>query len=76
MYIVEKEDYRVPVFSWCPNIEEEAQTQVDHLAMLPFVKHVAVMSDAHTGYGMPIGGVIGCDRVVIPNAVGVNNRLP
>ena len=30
------------------------------------------MPDCHTGYGMPIGGVIGCLNGVIPNAVGVD----
>ena len=30
------------------------------------------MPDAHLGYGMPIGGVLACDGVVIPNAVGVD----
>ena len=30
------------------------------------------MPDSHQGYGMPIGGVIATDGVVIPNAVGVD----
>lgn len=29
------------------------------------------MPDTHAGKGMPIGGVIACENVVIPNAVGV-----
>jgi tRNA-splicing ligase RtcB len=33
---------------------------------------VAVMPDAHQGYGMPIGGVMATSEVVIPNAVGVD----
>jgi tRNA-splicing ligase RtcB len=71
--IFKKETYRVPVFSWCPDLELGARTQVDNLAQLPFAfDHVAVMSDAHQGFGMPIGGVIALDNVVIPNAVGVD----
>ena len=30
------------------------------------------MPDSHQGYGMPIGGVIAADGVIIPNAVGVD----
>jgi tRNA-splicing ligase RtcB len=30
------------------------------------------MPDAHQGYGMPIGGVLATDNVIIPNAVGVD----
>ena len=30
------------------------------------------MPDAHTGYGMPIGGVLFADRAVVPYAIGVD----
>jgi len=33
---------------------------------------VALMPDCHSGYGMPIGGVIATKGVIIPNAVGVD----
>lgn len=47
--------------------------QVRNLANLPFAaKWVAIMADTHLGYGMPIGGVLATERVVIPNAVGVD----
>lgn len=47
--------------------------QADNLARLPFViSHVALMPDAHQGYGMPIGGVLFADRVVVPYAIGVD----
>lgn len=73
MRAIKKDDYFVPVLSWCPEIEAGAQDQIDNLARLPFVRHHAsIMPDCHSGYGMPIGGVIACDRVVIPNAVGVD----
>ena len=36
------------------------------------VHHVALMSDAHQGYGMPIGGVVAAKGAVIPAAVGVD----
>ena len=50
-----------------------ALEQATNLANLPFVfKHIAIMPDAHQGYGMPIGGVMATKDVVIPNAVGVD----
>lgn len=65
--------FRVPVKMWLEDIEGGALEQALHLSMLPFVhKHVAIMPDAHQGYGMPIGGVIACNDVIIPNAVGVD----
>ena len=71
---VKKEDkYKVPIKSWCSNIEELAMKQAEDLAMHPVVfHHVSLMPDCHPGYGMPIGGVIGADNAVIPNAVGVD----
>ncbi len=64
---------RVPVKSWCKEIEEAAMTQAFDLARHPAVfHHVSLMPDCHPGYGMPIGGVIACKDVVIPNAVGVD----
>lgn len=73
MDVIKKENYKVPVLSWCPDIEDSAMEQVDNLAELPFVEdYVALMPDAHAGYGMPIGGVIACNNVIIPNAVGVD----
>ena len=60
------------IFSWCPTIEESALEQMETLARLPFIKYACLMPDAHFGMQMPIGGVIACDNVVIPNAVGVD----
>ncbi len=58
---------------WLDDMDSGALAQVKNLANLPFVfKHVAVMPDAHQGYGMPIGGVMASEEMVIPNAVGVD----
>lgn len=73
MIVYKGDGYRVPVKSWCLDMEDGAMTQVDHLAQLPFVyHHVAIMPDCHQGYGMPIGGVLATNGVVIPNAVGLD----
>ncbi len=72
----EKDEMKVPIKVWTENIEaieEKCMEQAIHLANLPFVyKWVSLMPDTHTGKGMPIGAVIACDGVVIPNAVGVD----
>ena len=68
---LEMVDLRVPIKSWCYNIEMSAMIQAANLANLPFAyRHLALMPDCHTGYGMPIGGVLATDGVVIPNCVG------
>ena len=64
---------RVPIKLWLEDIEAGALQQATNLANLPFAfKHIAVMSDAHSGFGMPIGGVLATNQVIIPNAVGVD----
>lgn len=62
-----------PIKLWLDDIEDGTLAQARNLANLPFIfKHVAVMPDAHLGYGMPIGGVMASEEMVIPNAVGVD----
>lgn len=62
-----------PIKMWLDDLEPGAMKQAENLANLPFLhKHVAIMPDAHQGYGMPIGGVIATKGVIIPNAVGVD----
>ena len=44
--------YAMPVKSWCENCEEGAVKQAVNLAHHPaLVHHVALMPDAHQGYG-------------------------
>ena len=65
--------YAMPVKSWCENCEDGAVEQAVNLAHHPaLVHHVALMPDAHQGYGMPIGGVVAAKGAVIPAAVGVD----
>jgi tRNA-splicing ligase RtcB len=62
-----------PIKMWLDDLEGPALDQAKNLANLPFTfEHVAIMPDAHMGYGMPIGGVLATENVVIPNAVGVD----
>jgi tRNA-splicing ligase RtcB len=62
-----------PIKLWLDDIEDGAMEQARNLANFPFVfRHVALMPDAHQGYGMPIGGVMATQGVIVPNAVGVD----
>src|ERR671914_476141 len=64
---------RVPIKSWATDLEGAAMEQATNLSNLPFaIRHVALMPDAHAGYGMPIGGVLFADRAVVPYAIGVD----
>jgi tRNA-splicing ligase RtcB len=64
---------KIPLLLWTDALEEEAMVQARHLANLECAfHHVAIMADAHVGYGMPIGGVLATVDAVIPNAVGVD----
>lgn len=73
MKVVREVTNGVPIKMWLYDIEEGAFEQASNVARLPFVyKHVAIMPDAHQGYGMPIGGVMATQGVVVPNAVGVD----
>jgi len=67
------DDEKLPIKLWMDNLEPGAERQARNLANLPFAfMHIAIMPDAHEGYGMPIGGVLATKGVVIPNAVGVD----
>lgn len=77
MFVVSNlKEQKYPIKVWLENakeLEEECLRQAHNLTQLPFLhKWVALMPDTHAGMGMPIGGVIATDNVVIPNAVGVD----
>ncbi|MBA7583091.1 RNA-splicing ligase RtcB [subsurface metagenome] len=64
---------RIPIKLWLDEVEEGAMQQARNIANLPFsFHHIAIMPDAHEGYGMPIGGVLASEGVIVPNAVGVD----
>ena len=64
---------KTPIKLWLDDIDPGALDQARNLANLPFTfHHVAIMPDAHQGYGMPIGGVLATTGGIIPNAVGVD----
>lgn len=64
---------QIPIMLWLPSdkIEEGALQQAKNMANLQFAfHHIALMSDCHRGFGMPIGGVLATKNVIIPYAVG------
>lgn len=74
--IYNRDRQRVPIKVWLRDkgqLEKQCLEQALNLSNLPFIhKWVALMPDTHSGYGMPIGGVIGAEDTIIPNAVGVD----
>ncbi len=64
---------RIPIKLWLDDLEEGALQQALNLANLEIAfRHIAIMPDAHQGFGMPIGGVLAALDAIIPNAVGVD----
>jgi tRNA-splicing ligase RtcB len=57
---------------WGEGLDHEAIMQMERACLLPVSVAGALMPDAHVGYGLPIGGVLATDNVVIPYAVGVD----
>jgi tRNA-splicing ligase RtcB len=54
-WVKNEDTYRVPIKSWCSEIDDGALKQASDLARHPVVfKHVALMPDCHLGYGMGI----------------------
>lgn len=62
----------IDIHSWCPDIEDEAMEQMKFISSLPYVRHCALMPDAHLGMDMPIGGVVATENVIVPNMVGAD----
>ena len=66
---------RLPIKHWLAfeDVDDECLNQAIHLSNLPFAfHHIALMPDCHSGYGMPIGGVLATEGAIVPNAVGVD----
>lgn len=76
MFVICSGKSKKPIRIWLQNksdIDEGCLKQAYNLSQLPFIyKWVSLMPDTHEGKGMPIGGVIATEDVIIPNAVGVD----
>lgn len=59
--------------SWADDLDHKTLDQARKTADLPIVAgHVALMADAHLGYGCAVGSVVPTDGAIIPSAVGVD----
>lgn len=71
MMIINSE--KIPIKIWLDELDEVTLQQAKDLANLPYAyKWIAIMPDAHPGFGMPIGGVLATEGTIVPNAVGVD----
>lgn len=61
-----------PYLRWGEDMEAQSIKQMENACKLPVSVAGALMPDAHTGYGLPIGGVLATKDVVIPYAVGMD----
>jgi tRNA-splicing ligase RtcB len=67
------EGARLPILSWATDADVATLAQARNLANLEVARHhVALMPDAHVGFGMPIGGVLFTEDAVVPYAIGVD----
>ena len=63
----------VGVRSWASILDDKTRDQAEKTALLPILTEpIALMADAHLGYGATIGSVIPTESAVIPSAVGVD----
>lgn len=61
-----------PWKQWGENLEHDAIEQMRNACSLPVSVVGALMPDAHSGYGLPIGGVLAVKNAVIPFGVGMD----
>ena len=64
------EIYGKPVAIYADNIEESAFKQFENVMSHGAIVQGALMPDAHTGYTLPIGGVVASEGMVFPSFVG------
>ena len=65
-------DEPAPYQSWGEDFDATSIRQMENACRLPVAVAGALMPDAHTGYGLPIGGVLATENAVIPYAVGMD----
>lgn len=65
--------YENNVLSWATGLDAKTIEQAEQAASLPFIDgHLALMPDAHFGYGSTVGSVIPTRGAIIPSAIGVD----
>jgi tRNA-splicing ligase RtcB (3'-phosphate/5'-hydroxy nucleic acid ligase) len=67
-----KTTHPAPYREWGDLADETSIQQMQNACSLPISVKGALMPDAHSGYGLPIGGVLATKDAVIPYAVGMD----
>ena len=70
--IEDHEDAAIEYRQWGSDLDENSRKQMANACRLPMAVAAALMPDAHSGYGLPIGGVLALENAVVPYAVGVD----
>ncbi len=65
-------DSSINYCQWGQDLDENSRKQMSNACRLPMAVAAALMPDAHSGYGLPIGGVLALDNAIVPYAVGVD----
>ena len=61
------------VLNYASLIEDNTLEQAENTAAMPFIEgHVALMPDAHLGYGGAVGSVVPTRGAIMPSTVGVD----
>lgn len=73
MFETENEFGTGVVKSWASILDDKTREQAAKISRVPILDgHLALMPDAHFGYGPPVGSVIKTRGAVMPYAVGVD----
>lgn len=70
---MEKQELEIPITYFGDHgidFDDQVYQQIKTAASIPVAVKAAVMPDAHSGYALPIGGVIALDDAVSPSFVG------
>ena len=73
IYETENEYGKGTVKSWASIIDEATQRQAEKISRVPVLDgYLALMPDAHYGFGPPVGSALKTKKAVMPYAVGVD----
>lgn len=73
IYETENEYGKGLVKSWASIIDDATKAQAQKISRLPIIEdYLALMPDAHYGFGPPVGSALRTKKAVMPYAVGVD----
>lgn len=73
LYETQNEYGKGTVKSWASIIDEATKSQAERISRVPIIEgYLALMPDAHFGFGPPVGSALKTKAAVMPYAVGVD----